>query len=91
MSVRGSCARNVKVAISKAGRACFFELSPVVYAEAGKIALDYAETIFSSGEELMSVLQNLPTSKRKVLRVGSAATLSRNFQLSCSQPFIGLR
>jgi len=61
----------------------------LVLTEAGKIALDYAETIFSSGEELMSVLQNRPTSKRKVLRVGSVATLSRNFQLSCLQPFIG--
>lgn len=61
----------------------------LVLTEAGRIALDYAETIFRSGEELMSVLQNRPTSRRKVLRVGAVATLSRNFQLSCVQPFIG--
>lgn len=57
--------------------------------EAGKIALDYAESIFNTGEELVCVLQNRPTDRRKVLRVGSAATLSRNFQLSCLKPFIG--
>jgi len=61
----------------------------LVLTEAGRIALDYAETIFRAGDELMSVLQNRPTSRRKVLRVGAVATLSRNFQLSCVQPFIG--
>ncbi len=61
----------------------------LVLTEAGRIALDYAETIFRSGEEMMSVLQNRPTSRRKVFRVGSVATLSRNFQLSCLRPFIG--
>lgn len=61
----------------------------LVLTEAGRIALDYADTIFSSGEELLNVLNNSPTSKRRLLRVGSVATLSRNFQLSCLQPFIG--
>jgi LysR family transcriptional activator of nhaA len=61
----------------------------LVLTEAGRIALDYADTIFRSGEEMMSVLQNRPTSRRKVFRVGAVATLSRNFQLSCLQPFIG--
>ena len=61
----------------------------LVLSEAGRIALDYAETIFRSGEEMMSVLQNRPTNRRKLFRVGSVATLSRNFQLSCLQPFIG--
>lgn len=61
----------------------------LVLTEAGRIALDYAETIFSSGEELMSVLQNRPTSRRKLFRVGAVGTLSRNFQLSCLKPFIG--
>lgn len=61
----------------------------LVLTEAGRIALDYAETIFHSGEELLSVLQNRPTSRRKMLRVGAVATLSRNFQLSRLKPFIG--
>jgi LysR family transcriptional activator of nhaA len=61
----------------------------LVLTEAGRIALDYAETIFRAGDELMSVLQNRPTSRRQVLRIGAVATLSRNFQLSSLQPFIG--
>lgn len=65
------------------------ESKALVLTEAGRIALDYAETIFRSGEEMMSVLQNRPTDRRRVLRVGAVATLSRNFQLACLRPFIG--
>lgn len=61
----------------------------LVLTEAGRIALDYAESIFRSGDEMMSVLQNRPTNRKRLLRVGSVATLSRNFQLSCLKPFIG--
>ncbi|MBT8043794.1 MAG: LysR family transcriptional regulator [Verrucomicrobiae bacterium] len=61
----------------------------LVLTQAGRIALDYAETIFRSGEEMMNVLQNRPTDTRRRLRVGAVATLSRNFQLSRLQPFIG--
>lgn len=65
------------------------ESKSLVLTEAGRIALDYAETIFRSGEEMISVLKNRPTDRRRVLRVGAVATLSRNFQLACLQPFIG--
>jgi LysR family transcriptional activator of nhaA len=65
------------------------EHKSLVLTEAGRIALDYAETIFRSGEELVSVLQNRPTNRRRLLRVGSVATLSRNFQSACLRPFIG--
>lgn len=65
------------------------ERKSLVLTEAGKIALDYAETIFRSGEELMGVLENRPVNQRKILRVGAVATLSRNFQLQCLRPFIG--
>jgi LysR family transcriptional activator of nhaA len=34
-------------------------------------------------------MENRPTDRRKVLKVGSVATLSRNFQLSCVRTFIG--
>lgn len=64
------------------------ERKALVLTEAGRIALEYAETIFRSGEELVSVLSGRPTEKRQVLRVGSVSTLSRNFQLACLQPFI---
>lgn len=65
------------------------ESKSLLLTEAGRIALDYAETIFRSGDEMISVLQNSPTNRRRVLRVGAVATLSRNFQLACLQPFIG--
>jgi len=72
------------------GQALFLrERKSLVLTEAGRIALEYAETIFRSGEELVSVLGGRPTDKRRVLRVGSVSTLSRNFQLACLQPFIG--
>lgn len=71
------------------GQALFLrEKKSLVLTEAGRIALEYAETIFRSGEELVNVLSGRPTEKRRVLRVGSVSTLSRNFQLACLQPFI---
>jgi LysR family transcriptional regulator, transcriptional activator of nhaA len=54
--------------------------------EAGRLALDYAEEIGRSGEELMDVMQHRPRGGRQVLRVGAMATLSRNFQLEFLQP-----
>ena len=72
------------------GHALFLrENKSLVLTEAGRIALQYAETIFRAGEELVSVLESRPTAEQRVLRVGSVSTLSRNFQLSCLQPFIG--
>ncbi|HVT71950.1 MAG TPA: LysR family transcriptional regulator [Lacunisphaera sp.] len=55
--------------------------------EAGRVALDYAETIGRAGEELMDVMRNrAPGATRQVLRVGAVATLSRNFQLEFLKP-----
>jgi LysR family transcriptional activator of nhaA len=71
------------------GQALFLrEKKSLVLTEAGRIALEYAETIFRSGDELVSVLGGLPSEKRRVLRVGCVSTLSRNFQLACLHPFI---
>ena len=56
--------------------------------EAGRIALDYAETIFRAGDELLGTLQGHGPAQR-VLRVGSIATLSRNFQLELLRPLMG--
>lgn len=57
--------------------------------EAGKIALDYADSIFKAGEELVSTLQDQQVAARKVLRVGALTTLSRNFQLEFLRPLVG--
>ncbi|QIG54941.1 LysR family transcriptional regulator [Altererythrobacter sp. BO-6] len=56
--------------------------------EAGRIALDYANSIFASGDELVATLQ-ASGHQRQALRVGSLATLSRNFQLQFLRPLLG--
>ena len=52
----------------------------LVLTEAGRIALDHADAdaIFARGDDLESALQGRGK-ERRVLRVGSLATLSRNF------------
>ncbi len=57
--------------------------------EAGRIALDYADTVFQAGDELMSTLRGRPVASRQVLRVGALTTLSRNFQLEFLRPLVG--
>jgi LysR family transcriptional activator of nhaA len=57
--------------------------------EAGRIALDYADTVFSAGAELLSTLQGRPVDRRRMLTIGSLTTLSRNFQLDFLRPLIG--
>lgn len=57
--------------------------------EAGRIALDYADTIFKSGDELLAVLRGRPADNREIVRIGAAATLSRNFQYTLLRPLLG--
>lgn len=56
--------------------------------EAGRIALDHADTIFTTGEELLDTLRETARPAR-ALRVGALSTLSRNFQLSFLEPVLG--
>ena len=56
--------------------------------EAGRIALDHADTIFAAGEELLDTLRETARPAR-ALRVGALSTLSRNFQLSFLAPVLG--
>ena len=55
--------------------------------EAGRIALDHADTIFRTGEELLATLSETGHPRRAV-RIGAMATLSRNFQMSFLRPLI---
>ena len=57
--------------------------------EAGRITLDHADAIFATGEELLNTLGQRPSDRRQVLRVGSLATLSRNFQIGFLRPLLG--
>ncbi|GAK44349.1 LysR family transcriptional regulator [Tepidicaulis marinus] len=56
--------------------------------EAGRLALDHADAIFSAGEELLANLRASGRS-RQALRVGALATLSRNFQIAFLKPVLG--
>jgi LysR family transcriptional activator of nhaA len=56
--------------------------------EAGRIALDYADSIFETGTELVETLKQTGHSRR-ALRIGALATLSRNFQLNFLRPVLG--
>ncbi|HEX4931607.1 MAG TPA: LysR family transcriptional regulator [Gemmatimonadaceae bacterium] len=60
----------------------------LVLTEAGRITLDHADAIFAIGRELVGTLQERGR-ERTVLRVGSMATLSRNFQLQFLRPLFG--
>ncbi len=56
--------------------------------EAGRITLDHADAIFATGDELVGTLQQTGGT-RQALRVGSLATLSRNFQIDFVRPILG--
>ncbi len=56
--------------------------------EAGRIALDHADVIFATGDELLGTLRQSGAA-RQALRVGSLATLSRNFQMEFLRPVLG--
>ena len=56
--------------------------------EAGRIALDHADTIFTAGDELLGTLRGTGQA-RQAVRVGALATLSRNFQISFLKPILG--
>lgn len=65
------------------------EHKSLVLTEAGRIALDYADTIARAGEELEAVMGQRGGERRQVLRVGAVATMSRNFQLQYLRPLLG--
>lgn len=57
--------------------------------EAGRIALDHADTIFAAGDELVGTLEQNRPGKRQTLKIGAEATLSRNFQMGFLKPLGG--
>lgn len=58
--------------------------------EAGKIALEYANTIFTSGQELYEVLTTSegPLAKPQLLRIGALNSMSKNLQYAFVKPLI---
>ncbi|GAB5415495.1 MAG: LysR family transcriptional regulator [Congregibacter sp.] len=60
----------------------------LVLNEAGRVALDYADTIFAAGSDLMGTFQGLDGKARQRITIGAMATLSRNFQLKFLTPIL---
>ncbi len=60
----------------------------LVLTEVGRIALDHADRIFETGDELLATLQRAGDTSPP-LRIGAFSTLSRNFQLHFLRPVLG--
>ena len=56
--------------------------------EAGRIALDHADSIFQTADDLSATLAGTGRA-RHALRIGAQATLSRNYQLQFLRPALG--
>lgn len=59
----------------------------LVLTEAGRIALDHADAIFRTADDLAAVMRE--TGRPRALKVGALATLSRNFQMEFLRPLVG--
>ena len=60
----------------------------LILTEAGRMALDYADVIFRTGDELVDTLKRRSPGRRQVVRIGAVATLSRNFQHALLSPLL---
>jgi LysR family transcriptional activator of nhaA len=56
--------------------------------EAGRVALDYADTIFTAGNDLVGMLKGLDARSKQIVKVGAMATLSRNLQMDFLAPLL---
>jgi len=55
--------------------------------EAGKIALDYANSIFGTGKEMLDFFHNRPIDRPKqAIRIGAISSLSKNLQIEFVAP-----
>ncbi|HET9624496.1 MAG TPA: LysR substrate-binding domain-containing protein [Kofleriaceae bacterium] len=61
----------------------------LILTEAGKIALAYADDIFTAGRELVATLKQ-GRARDHLIRIGAVATLSRNFQRSFLKPLLAV-
>ncbi len=59
----------------------------LILTEAGRIALDHADTIFRTASDLTAILGEAGRARSRV-RVGALATLSRNFQMQFLKPLL---
>lgn len=65
------------------------EKNSLKISETGKIVLDYANSIFSLGEELKNFIQSNSLNEEKtVIKIGAISTLSKNLQLELVRPLL---
>ncbi|MBS3805423.1 MAG: LysR family transcriptional regulator [Oleiphilaceae bacterium] len=57
--------------------------------EVGYLVLEYAESIFTLGSELLAIMEHGELERVQRLRIGAVATLSRNFQENFLGPVFG--
>lgn len=60
----------------------------LVLTEMGIVALSYAESIFSKGNEMENLLHKGMESENKIVRIGVLSTMSRNFIESFVEPIL---
>jgi LysR family transcriptional activator of nhaA len=56
--------------------------------DAGRVALEYAETIYTTGHELMTHFRQSDQNRLRVLRIGAVGPLSKNLQFDFIQPIL---
>jgi len=59
--------------------------------EVGRIALDHADAIFATGDDLVATLAARRGAEAMPVRAGALATLSRNFQIAFLEPLLDRR
>ena len=87
---QSSLSQQIRQLEERLGQALFIREGRQLHlSEAGRMAFDYAETIFTQGEELSALFAEGGHAHREVVRVGAVATLSRNFQEGFVRPLLG--
>ena len=57
--------------------------------DAGRMALEHAETIFTTGHELITRFRQSDQKRQRILRIGAVGPLSKNLQFDFIQPLLG--
>lgn len=56
--------------------------------DAGRIALEHAETIFTTGHDLVARFRQSDQKRQRILRIGAVGPLSKNLQFDFIQPLL---
>ncbi|MDR5898500.1 LysR substrate-binding domain-containing protein [Halomonas vilamensis] len=87
---QSSLSQQIRQLEERLGQALFIREGRQLHlSEAGRLAFDYADAIFTQGEELSALFAEGGHAHREVVRVGAVATLSRNFQEEFVRPLLG--